>query len=256
MHGTHTTMTMKKSFSSLACASLGLALSLSTLPAWADRLGNLDSLTDREFKYASEAIGAAISYKPLSPPQPQGLTGFDIGVSVTSSSPSYKGAAALEKANGNLYLDDAIQTYRLDLHKGLPFDVDVGAYFANVPGLGIDVRGLEARYALLNGDFAKPGISLRGGYTYATNSDDLYINTRSLDVSISKEFAMLTPYAGVGYVWVDSDGRRAARHQESSPELNKYYAGINMGLGLMNLAFETDITGDTTSWGIKLGLRW
>ncbi|QBK05701.1 hypothetical protein DW355_14080 [Hylemonella gracilis] len=249
-------MTMKKPFSFLACATLGLVLGMAATTAAADRLGNLDALTDREFRYASEAIGAAMSYKPLAPPEPQGLTGFDIGVSLTSSSPSYKGAAALEKANANLYLDDAMQSYRLDIHKGLPFDVDVGAYFANMPGLGIDVRGLEARYALLSGDFATPTISLRGGYTYAVNSDDLYINTRSLDVSVSKGFAMLTPYAGVGYVWVDSDGRRAANHLQSSPELNKYYAGINMGLGLLNLAFETDITGDTVSWGMKLGLRW
>jgi len=249
-------MTMKKSSSFLACATLGLALSMIATTASADRLGNLDQLTGREFKYASEAIGAVISYRPIAPPQPQGLTGFDVGLSMTSSSLSYKGAAALETANGNLYLDDAVQTYRLDIHKGLPFDVDVGAYFANVPGLGIDVRGLEARYALLAGDFATPTISLRGGYTYATNSDDISINARSLDVSISKGFAMLTPYAGIGYVWVDSDGRGDASHQHSSPELNKYYAGINMGLGLANLAFETDITGSTISWGMKFGLRW
>lgn len=249
-------MTMQKFSTSLACTALGLVLSITATSAMADRLGDLGDLNSTEFRHASEAIGAAISYKPVLPPQPQGLTGFDIGVTMTSSSPSYKGAAALAKANADLYLDDAMQSYRLDIHKGLPFDLDIGAYFATMPGLGLDARGLEARYALLAGDFATPTISLRGGYTYATNSDDLYINTKSLDVSISRSFAMLTPYAGLGQVWVDSDGRRAAKRLESSPELNKYFAGINISLGLMNLAFETDLTGTTTTWAMKLGLRW
>jgi hypothetical protein len=249
-------MTMNTTTHTLACATLGLVLSMSSTAASADRLGRLGQLSDREFKYASEAIGAVMSYRPVAPPEPQGLTGFDIGVSMTNSSLSYRGAAAVEKAHGNLYLDDAVQAYRLDIHKGLPFDVDVGLYFADVPGLGLGARGLEARYALLSGDYATPTISLRGAYTYASNSDDLSINTRSLDVSISKGFAMLTPYAGIGYVWVDSDGKGDANHLHSSPELSKYYAGINMGLGLVNLAFETDITGSTISWGMKLGLRW
>src|SRR5262245_14490596 len=105
-------MTMQKFSSSLARAVLGLTLSITAASAMADRLGDLGELDSSEFRHASEAIGAAISYKPVLPPQPQGLTGFDIGVTMTSSSPSYKGAAALAKANASLYLDDALQSYR------------------------------------------------------------------------------------------------------------------------------------------------
>jgi len=235
---------------------LAQAASLSAGSAMADSLSNIGSLSNGEFRDLSAAVGAIVSYKPILPSEPQGLTGFDFGMAITSTSASLRGAVALDKAGASLHLETAVQTYRLHIHKGLPLGFDVGAFKANVPGLGLEAEGFEGRYALLSGDFAAPTVSLRGTYTRVTDSKYLSLNTRGLDLSISKGFAMLTPYAGIGQIWVDSDGRGAASGKSASPELTKYYAGINMGLGLVNLAFETDRTGSSTTWGLKMGVRW
>lgn len=244
-------MTLKSSLSILA-----LALALPSAPALAGGLSGLSSLSDSEFNALSEAVGATVSYKPILPPEPQGLSGFDIGVAMTSTSASLKGAYALDKAGATLHLDDAIQSYRLHINKGLPFGVDIGAVFTSVPSLGLDADGLEVRYALLSGDYAVPTVSVRGAYTRVDESNHLSMDTRSVDLSISKGFAMLTPYAGIGQVWVDSKGKGAASHLSDELELTKFYAGLNMTLGLVNVAFETDVTGSTTSWGLKMGVRW
>lgn len=222
--------------------------------AQAGNLGSLGTLTQAEFRAASQDLGAALSYKPMLPTEPQGITGFDIGVAVTGTDVS-RSAAALAKAGANLASLDTLVTTRLQLHKGLPLGFDVGAFIANVPSIGTTVSGGELRYALLSGGTATPAIGVRGAFTRMSGSEQLALNTRSLDISISKGFAMLTPYAGVGQVWVESNPNAGGLARESFNR-GKLFGGLNLNMGLLNLAFEVDKTGDTQSWGLKLGLRW
>ncbi|MGJ4748838.1 hypothetical protein ACQV5M_20925, partial [Leptospira sp. SA-E8] len=157
-----------------------------------------------------EDLGAAVSYKPQQPAEAQGITGFDIGVATTQS---------------QMNSGDDVTVTRLNLHKGLPFGIDVGAFFGTAYRGDEDDRlsGFELRYALLQGGVATPAIGLRGAYTSLDN-DDLDLATKSLDISISKGFALLTPYAGIGRVWIDS--------KVDDASVTKTYAGLNIGLGL------------------------
>lgn len=205
--------------------------------------------------------GAILSYKPLMPAEPLGTTGFDIGVDV-----NYTGIKS----------DDKAIVTRLHAAKGLPYGVDLGGFF----GLGIrasdyedetmfeakasqiSMWGLEARYAILAGDTALPAISVRGAYTSADveqpkivkdgvtlqERSDFDASTKSIDVSISKGLLMFTPYAGLGMVFVDVDGKDA--------NMMKYYAGLNFGLGALGIAAEIDQTGGITTYSGKLALRW
>jgi hypothetical protein len=234
-------------------ALLALAVAL-PLHATAGNLNNLGSLSAAEFRDASRDLGAALSYKPLLPTEGQGLTGFDIGVAVTGSGLSRSGAA-LTRAGANLAGGDTLATARVHVHKGLPLGFDLGGFVASVPALGGTLSGAELRYALLGGGVTTPAIGVRGAYTRLHGVDTLALDTRSVDISISKGLALFTPYAGVGRVWVDSTARVGGLGHQGA-NLGKVYAGLNVGLGLMNLAFEADKTGEVTTWGVKLGLRW
>lgn len=234
-------------------ALLALPLML-PLAGTAGNLANLSSLSAAEFRSASEDLGAALSYKPLLPTEGQGLTGFDIGVAVTGSGLS-RSAAALTRAGASLAGGDTLLTSRVHVHKGLPMGFDLGGFVASVPALGGTLSGAELRYALLGGGVALPAIGVRGAYTRLHGVDTLALDTRSVDISISKGLALFTPYAGVGRVWVDSTARVGSLGNQSA-NLGKVYAGLSVGLGLLNLAFEADKTGEVTTWGVKLGLRW
>jgi hypothetical protein len=234
-------------------ALLALAAAL-PMHATAGNLNHLGSLSAAEFRDASRDLGAALSYKPLLPTEGQGLTGFDIGVAVTGSDLSRSGAA-LTRAGANLAGGDTLLATRLHVHKGLPLGLDLGGFVASVPALGGTLSGAELRYALLDGGVAMPAIGVRGAYTRLHGVDTLAMDTRSVDISISKGLALFTPYVGVGRVWVDSTARVGSLGHQGA-NLGKVYAGLNVGLGLMNLAFEADKTGDVTTWGVKLGLRW
>ena len=99
-------------------------------------------------------------------------------------------------------------------------------------------------------------MAVRGSYTTLQGVDRLDLDTKALDISISKGFALLTPYAGGGKVWVDStpDSRTGLRPEDFS--YSKYFVGLNVNFGLINIAMETDKTGDATSYSAKFGWRF
>ncbi|NOX92015.1 MAG: hypothetical protein GXP18_06085, partial [Gammaproteobacteria bacterium] len=76
-----------------------------------------------------------------------------------------------------------------------------------------------------------------------------------LELSISKGFALFTPYAGIGQVWIDSETNAGPLEDESLTK-NKYFLGINFNLGLVNFAAETEQMGDNKSTSAKIGVRF
>lgn len=229
------------------------ALLTVSLPAFAKdiNLGGLNN-NQAEFRALSEDLGAALSYKPLTPAAPLGVTGFDLGLAATAT--KIKNSTAFNDAGGGDHSTVAVPSLRFN--KGLPLNLDVGVMWAEVPGTNVRLWGGELRYAIVPGGAAMPAIGIRGSYTKLTGVDQLGFNTKGLDLSISKGFLMFTPYAGIGKVWVASTPDSSTTLSKETFSLNKVFVGVNMNFGVVNLAFEGDRTGDATSYGAKLGFRF
>jgi len=225
-----------------------------SLPVVAADINQIQTLTQDDFHKLSQDLGAALSYKPLTPTAPLGITGFDLGLAVTAT--SIKNSEALKNAGAGDHSTLPVPSLRL--HKGLPFGLDVGVMVGAVPGTNVRLYGGELRYAIVSGGAATPAIGIRGSYTKLTGVDQLDFNTKGVDLSISKGFVMFTPYAGIGKVWVASTPKDlpTATPTKESLSLNKVFVGVNLNFGLTNLAFEGDRTGEATSYGAKLGFRF
>lgn len=231
---------------------LAAALSM-TQPVMA---GNLDlsklGTAQSDFRNLSEDLGSALSYKAISPAEPMGITGFDVGIELTStklakSAPLWKTLTGTDMSN--------VYVPKLHITKGLPLDIDIGAFVSSIPTTGINLFGGELKYAVLPGSIAMPAVAIRGSMTKLSGVKQLTLDTKSLDVSISKGFAMFTPYAGVGQVWVDSTPDIAGLKAESFTQ-PKTFVGANLNLGLTNFAAEYDKTGSANSFNFKLGFRF
>lgn len=229
-----------------------IVLGVASGAAAADDIDRIELLLQPQFRDLSEDLGAALSYKPISPAEPLGITGFDVGLEVTAT--ELQNPEAWEQASSG-DAPDIVFVPKLHALKGLPLGFDVGAFYSAVPGTNINLWGAELRYAVIKGSTVAPAVSVRGTYTKLNGVDDLAFDTKGLELSISKGFAMLTPYAGIGRVWVESDPDSPTLSTESF-EQNKFYVGANLNLALLNLALEYDHTGDANSYGIKLGLRF
>jgi hypothetical protein len=229
----------------LLCVSCGLAQNI-----WADNI-DLTNISGQQaaFKEFSEDLGSALSYKPITPTEPLGITGFDVGLEVTSTK-----MRNLDTVTSSSMTNLIIP--KLHVYKGLPLNIDVGAFYSSVPSTNIKFYGGELRYAILEGGVALPAVGIRGAVTKLSGVDLLALNTKSLDVSISKGFAMFTPYAGLGTVWVVSTPDATTGLKEESFRQNKIFVGGNLNLGLTNLALEYDKTGSATSYSAKLGFRF
>ncbi|MEK7304470.1 MAG: hypothetical protein AAB406_02770 [Pseudomonadota bacterium] len=230
-----------------------LSLGSLSLSAQAANLDTLNLLSQSDFRLLSEDLGAALSYKPLIPAEPLGITGFDLGIEVSAT--KLENAAIFDNAvTGSA--PDTLYLPKLHVHKGLPFGFDIGASYAAVPDSNIKVWGAEVRYAILKGSTATPAVAVRGSYSALEGVDQLKLTTTGVDVSISKGFAMFTPYAGIGRVWVRSTPDSSTGRAEEDFDLNKVFVGVNMNLAVINIAVEGDKTGDATSYGIKFGWRF
>ncbi|QWV93675.1 hypothetical protein KP004_00345 [Geomonas oryzisoli] len=161
-------------------------------------------LTQKEFRDLTREAGAAISYKNVAPAEPLGITGFDVGVELSAidiSNSSYWKDAYRNDAPSFLAIP------KLRARKGLPMGIDVGAMYSYVPDSNIKLWGLEVSKAILEGTAATPALGVRATYSRLSGVNDLDLQTAGIDASISKGFLILTPYAGVGGVWVNSEAK-------------------------------------------------
>jgi len=132
---------------------------------------------------------------------------------------------------------------------------DVGLMYAMIPESNVKFWGGEARWAFIQGGIAAPAVGVRGSFTKLQGVNQLDMTTKGLDISASKGFAMLTPYVGIGRVWVSSDPHVLNLSREDFG-LNKFFFGAGFNLLTFNLNAEFDRTGESTAYSIKAGIRF
>lgn len=220
----------------------------------ANNINALGSLGQSQFKDFSEDLGSALSYKPVTPAAPLGIIGFDVGLVLTKTDMAKSSALWNTVTSGGGSVS-SLYVPKLSIAKGLPFNVDIAGFVSKVPTTNVSLYGAELRYAILEGGLALPAVAVRGAFTKLAGVSQLSLNTKSLDVSISKGFAMFTPYAGVGQVWTTSTPHAGSLTEESFTK-SKIFAGGNLNLGLINLAAEFDKTGSAKSISAKMGFRF
>jgi hypothetical protein len=212
---------------------------------------NVGTLTQDEFRKLSEDLGAAFSYKGVTPATPLGITGFDIGLEVTQTQMKHSDVFALAGAGS----ESRLLIPKLHFHKGLPAGFDIGAFIAAAPDVDATLIGGELRYAILDDGLATPAVGLRLSGSKATGMGDLKLSTLSGDVIVSKKFTAITPYAGAGVVRTQSSVSGSALAEETFNK-GRVFGGVNVNLLAINLAFEVEKLGDNTSLSAKIGWRF
>ena len=205
-------------------------------------------LAQTQFKDLSKELGFGLSYFPMAPAEPLGILGFDIGVEAT--------AVDINENKGFWSImgdfPGMLPIPKLHVQKGLPFGIDLGAIYSQVPSTNISLWGGEVKWAFLKGGITMPAVAIRGTYTKLNGVDNLDLNTTGYDISISKGFLMFTPYAGVGQVIINSKPDVPGLDDETITE-TKYFAGLKTSLGLLNAVAEADFA-EVPAYSLKLGL--
>ena len=242
---------------SITRALLGAALLFGVSAAPVLAAGNDIDLsgiaTQGQFDALMEEVGVAIAYNPLAPAEPEGLVGFQLGVSLTTvkiDSALWNLAVADGAAPSNLLVP------RLHARKGLPFGIDIAASYLAVPSTNITVIGGELRKAVLEGGAATPavGITLHG--SKLTGVDALDASTYGIGAGISKGFLMFTPYAGVDQIWFSgSENVAGITLADAEDSFLRTHVGVKFSLALINFTAQADFgPANTYSLRANIGL--
>lgn len=238
----------------LTSAALIAGATLISIPAHAYEFNTLNTLSQPEFRLLSEDVSAALSYKPMIPAADMGLTGFDLGLSVSGTHLAHR--EVVQKATGGASVPADLPAVGLRIHKGLPFNLNIGASYTNIPGTPLSALGGELRWAFMPGSALMPAVAARLSLSSTTGLNQLKMHSTGYDISISKGFTVLTPYAGIGYVESRVSAPESPALSSEKVGQTKYFGGVNMNLGLMNVALEGDRTGKTSTYGVKFGFRF
>jgi len=230
---------------------LAALLAAFAIPAVAGDLPSLGALTQDQFRKLSEDLGAALSYKGVTPATPLGLVGFDVGVEVSATDIQN---SDLFRLAGNSS-PDYIVVPKLHIYKGLPWGFDIGAFVGGASEVGATVYGLDARWAILDDGVATPAVALRISGTQSSDIGSLKVATYAADLMVSKKLTIATPYLGVGVVHTKADAGIGGLADESFNK-NRVFGGLNLNLAIVNLAFEAEKLGDNTTLSAKAGWRF
>lgn len=229
---------------------LASTLLLAYLPAHADDIRiQTTASSQSDLQRVARDMSAAFGYKPLNPAEALGLLGFRIDALASYTETENPGA--WRSITGDRF--NELTLLGVAVGKGFPFGLDFGAFAADVVDTNASLFGAEVRYAFAEGGIIAPALGLRAGYTKLTGADDLEFSTRSLDVSISKGFTLLTPYVGAGRVWGKLDPEAGIALNEEEANENKLFAGVRISLALLKIVLEADNTGDNTSYNLRVG---
>lgn len=239
-------------FKSVAC---GLVMSGSVLYAQtslADSLASFESLSQEQFASVARNLSAATHYKSISPAESLGLLGFDVGLEVSSTEVD---SDLFDQASDGDFKGSELIIPRLHAHKGLPFGIDLGASLTSVPDTEFSIIGGEVRYSVVTGGVLSPAIGVRATYSQVEGASDFDLKSTGLELTISKGFLMITPYAGAGIVRSTAEPKDIAGLTADTYEQKKYYVGATFNFGIA-LTAEVEQTGDFRTYSAKVGLRF
>lgn len=239
--------------------TLALLLCCSAMPAVAKDVEidfarcntNAQRSCQAAFNSIAGELVAAIDYKAMGPAEATGITG--IGIGVVGTYVPIDVDADWQQVTGQDF--SGLGLVGLQVNKGLPLDLDVGAFYSTVPGTNVDLYGAEVRYAFLAGSTTTPALSLRGSYVAVTGIDSFDLDSKSLELALSKGFGPITPYVGVGYVWGSADPDVTGL-EEAKVEETKATLGVRLSLGLFEFTPQAAQIGDTATYGVRLGFSF
>jgi hypothetical protein len=230
---------------------LAAALLASALPAAASDLPNLGSLAQGQFRLLSEDLGAALSYKGVTPATSLGPLGFDIGLELSATDVQNSDLFRLA-GNGST---DTLFVPKLHIYKGLMAGFDIGGFIAAAPDVDAALWGLDLRYAFIQDTLTTPAMAVRVSGTRTSDISRLRVSTFAGDLMLSKRFVLATPYVGAGIVRVQSSPGVAGLAEETFNK-GRFFGGVNVNFAVINLAFEAEVLGDNTTLSAKMGWRF
>ncbi|MDY6856493.1 MAG: hypothetical protein SWO11_17680 [Thermodesulfobacteriota bacterium] len=223
--------------------------------ASADDIDFQIDMTQSHFERFSQELGTSLSYKGFGPAEPIGIFGFDVGLEVSAADIN-EDSDFWQSATEDSDMPGLIPIPKIYIKKGLPSKMDIGLIYSKVYDSNISIIGAELKYAIAEGSMTSAAVALRGMYTSLLGVDQLNLDTYGFDFSISKWFLNMTPFGGVGAVWINSKPKSLPAGLNLDKEditLVRFFAGTSFRLSVLNITADVEYT-KISIFSLKVGI--
>ncbi len=195
---------------------------------------------EASFRLFHERFASAVYHYPRHGAKPLGIIGFEAYADVAVDRGFDDEPFFRDVVSGDLPAD-TLGVARIGARKGLPGNFDVGVAYGRALDGDLELISGDLQWALLDGGAVSPALSFRLTGTQNIDSGAYQLEQYGAEAFISKGFAILTPYAGVGYVWDEGtldrgDGTRVS-HDDSRFVA---YGGVVLNLLLPKIVVEVE----------------
>lgn len=218
-------------------AALLLAL-LAALPAaaWDVR----PDAPEESFRLFHERFAGAAYHFPKHSASPLGLIGFEVFADLAADRDFdeegfYPDVVAGDLPGGTLAIA------RVGVRKGLPGGVDLGLAYGQALDGEMELVSGDVQWAFVDGGAVTPALALRLTGTQNLDSGPYQLEQYGAELMVSKGFAILTPYAGAGFVWDEGTLERTDGSEVSvDDEHYVLYGGLVLNLLLPKIVVEVE----------------
>lgn len=165
-----------------------------------------NSISNDDFVTLMRPFLAVTRFTFLHSAAPLGVTGFDIGVGVSGVSlPDSTMTIAKSTLREGNDLNETLIAPRLNIQKGLPFDIDLGATAIMPLGGDLIAAGAALQWTVINSPSPAPNMALRVAHTMWFGTKSVQAQTTLaegiLSLGLPPGINVLVPYAGGGMMW-------------------------------------------------------
>lgn len=202
---------------------------------------------------AAESIFAS----PVDAPAQTGLFNFEIGIAAAAIEVDESEAYWQKSVADDVLVDGRLLVPRLVVTKGIGF-ATLSASYGAVNDTDARVLGGSIDLPLLRGGILRPTLAVRGVYSVLQGVDEADLTTYGVQALVGKGFGPLTPFAGYGRMFAQSEGRIevptfAPVVLESDIDQDLLTVGAKLDLALVKLVIEGN-RGEQWRYGARVAI--
>lgn len=235
-------------------AALSLVAALALLPASSAAAWEIrPDAPEAEFRLFHERFASAAYHYPRHGAKPLGLIGFEAYADIAIDREFDDEAFYPAVVSGDLPAD-TLGVGRIGARKGLPGGFDLGVAYGRALDGDVELVSADLQWAILDGGAVTPALSLRLTGTQNIDSGPYELEQYGAEIFVSKGFAVLTPYAGVGYVWDEGTLTRSGGGSVSHDDTRFVaYAGAVLNLLIPKIVAEVE-QGEEIQYAVRVAL--
>jgi hypothetical protein len=228
---------------SMTFGAVALAAAIVPAAAGAQDFDLRPGYTQEQLASLADEVGADLRFRQLGDTATLGRGNVDIGVQFAET--------RIDDSQG------AWNHTRVVARFGVNDRVDVGAWGGFNPNSDYGVAGVETKILLLREGPSRPvSVSVRPSLTSLVGPSEVWVGTTSVDLTVSRAFGPVSPYAGVA--------ARSSIAMERSTDVDldhataegaSSYAGVAYRWRSLSLAGEVE-KGEKVSYGFRIGTRF